>query len=197
MSRRVVLVDSGGNNLVSVQAALERLGIEAPISADAATIRRATHVLLPGVGAAAAAMQRLVGHGLHRLLPELRQPVLGICVGMQLLFESSAEGETACLGLLPGRVERLPTASGIRIPHMGWNRLEVAADSALTAGLDGAYAYFVHSYAAPPSPFGTLTAVHGVRFAAAVERDNYYGVQFHPERSGAAGRRLLENFFAL
>jgi glutamine amidotransferase len=194
---RVVMLDSGGANLGSVQAALARLGVQAPITSDWATIRAATHVLLPGVGAAGAAMARLRANGLDRLVPTLGQPLLGICVGMQLLFERSEEGDTECLGLLPGVVRRLPPAAGIRVPHTGWNRLAVGAGDALVDGLDREWMYFVHGYAAPAGADAVATAAHGAEFAAVARRGHVMGVQFHPERSAAAGRRLLRNFLAL
>jgi glutamine amidotransferase len=193
----VVLLDSGGANLGSVQAALARLDVQAPVTSDWATIRAATHVLLPGVGAAGAAMARLRANGLDRLLPTLSQPLLGICIGMQLLFERSEEGDTACLGLLPGVVRRLAPADGVRVPHMGWNRLDVRRDDPLVVGLDRAWVYFVHGFAARAPADGVATATHGDTFGAVVRSGNVMGVQFHPERSAAAGRRLLRNFLEL
>lgn len=198
MSPRVVLLDSGGANLGSVQAAFARLGVEAPVSTDPTTIGRATHVVLPGVGAAAACMARLRENGLDQLIPRLTQPLLGICAGMQLLFERSEESDTLCLGLLAGEVRRLRPSPGIRIPHMGWNRLvATAAPHPLMAGLDQASVYFVHSYAAAPSSDTIATCVHGEAFAAVVARGLVMGAQFHPERSSAAGARLLRNFLEL
>lgn len=198
MSPRVVLLDSGGANLGSVQAAFARLGVEAPVTTDPNTIAQATHVVLPGVGAAAACMARLRENGLDRLIPRLAQPLLGICVGMQLLFERSEESDTACLGLLAGAVRRLPASPGIRIPHMGWNRLiATAAPHPLIAGLDQASVYFVHSFAAAPSPDTLATCNHGESFAAVVARGRVMGAQFHPERSSAAGARLLRNFLEI
>jgi glutamine amidotransferase len=197
---RLVLLDSGGNNLGSVQAAFARLGIEAPVSSDAARIRAATHVVLPGVGAAGPAMQRLRENGLDRLIPTLSQPLLGICVGMQLLFEQSAEGGVDCLGLLPGRVDRLPEAPGIRVPHMGWNRLDVAPAAAghpLVQGLDGRRVYFVHSFAVRGSADALATCHHGQPFVAIAARGRVMGAQCHPERSAAVGARLLANFLSL
>ena len=198
---RLVLLDSGGANLGSVQAAFARLGVEAPVTSDAQRIRAATHVILPGVGAAAPAMARLRENGLDRLIPTLSQPLMGICVGMQLLFERSAEGEVECLGLLPGRVERLPGAPGVRVPHMGWNRLDAASHDAaahpLLAGLAGQYAYFVHSYAVRASSDALATCTHGSPFVAIAARGRVMGAQCHPERSAAAGARLLANFLSL
>jgi len=194
---RVVLLDSGGANLGSVQAAFARLGVAAPVSADPDTIRAATHVVLPGVGAAAAAMRTLRGNGLDRLIPTLTQPLIGICVGMQLLYDSSEEGDTTCLGLLPGRVRRLPGSPGVRVPHMGWNRLQATAAHPLMAGLDAAWVYFVHSYAAPDAAQTLASASHGDVFTAVVAEGRVMGAQFHPERSSVAGARLLRNFLAI
>ena len=197
---RVVLLDSGGANLGSVKAAFARLGVEAPVTADPGTIRAATHVVLPGVGDASVCMARLRENGLDALIPNLAQPLIGICVGMQLLFERSREGDTACLGLLQGAVERLPASPGIRIPHMGWNRLDATTAGAahlLLDGLAGAYVYFVHSYAALPSADTLATTTHCAPFSAVVARGRVMGAQFHPERSSEAGARLLRNFLSL
>ena len=197
-SPRIVLLDSGGANLGSVQAAFARLGHDAPVSSDWARIQAATHVVLPGVGAAASAMARLRENGLDKLVGRLRQPLIGICIGMQLLYERSEEGGTECLGLLPGTVSRLPASPGVRVPHMGWNSLG-ATDAAhpLVAGLEGAWVYFVHSYAAAPSALTLATCTHGAPFAAVVAKGRVMGAQFHPERSAAAGARLLRNFLDL
>ena len=196
-AQRVVLLDSGGANLGSVRAAFARLGVDAPVSSDWKTIQAATHVVLPGVGAAASAMARLRENGLDKLVARLTQPLIGICIGMQLLFETSEENDTECLGLLPGKVTKLPSSPGIRVPHMGWNRLEVIADHPLSAGLDQQYVYFVHSYAARDAASTIGRCHHGEPFAAMVASGSVMGAQFHPERSAAAGARLLKNFMAL
>jgi glutamine amidotransferase len=196
-AKRLVLLDSGGANLGSVRAAFARLGVDAPVTSDWNAIRAASHVVLPGVGAAATAMARLRDNGLDKLIPKLSQPLLGICIGMQLLFERSEEGDTECLGLLPGRVRKLTPAPGMRIPHMGWNRLQVAAAHPLTTGLERQWVYFVHSYAAPMSACTIASTTHGDGFNAIAARDRVMGAQFHPERSSAAGARLLQNFLAL
>ena len=142
----VVIVANGGANIASLQYALERLNVTSLVSAEPQTIRAATHVILPGVGAAADAMMRLRRAHLHELLPTLRQPVLGICLGMQLLFEASDEGQTQCLGIIPGRATRFAEAPGRRVPHIGWNTVDTLRESALLAGLKADdYAYFVHS----------------------------------------------------
>jgi glutamine amidotransferase len=191
----LVLVDSGGANIGSVRYALQRLGVESRLSADPAELRAADRVILPGVGAAGPGMARLHELGLVETLRALRQPLLGICLGMQLLFEASEEGGVECLGLLPGRVARLPAAPGIRVPHMGWNQLRSTRPSTLLDGIaDEAHAYFVHSYAAPVTHDCVATTDHGMAFAAVVARGNVGGAQFHPERSAAVGARLLQNF---
>jgi len=194
---RVVLLDSGGANLGSVHAAFARLGVDAPVSSDWNTIRAATHLVLPGVGAAATAMAKLRSNGLAALIPTLTQPLIGICIGMQLLFERSEESDTECLGLLPGSVGKLPAAPGIRVPHMGWNRLDVEVAHPLVTGLERQWVYFVHSYAAPVSALTLASCTHGQPFSAIVASDRIMGAQFHPERSSVAGARLLQNFLAL
>lgn len=191
----LVVVDSGGANLGSVRIALRRLGVEAPLVRDAAAIEAAGRVLLPGVGAAAPVMRRLRELDLIEALRTLRKPLLGICVGMQVLFERSEEGDTACLGLLPGAVRKLRAGDGVRVPHMGWNTLQFARASPLLDGIaEGSHAYFVHSYAAPADADCVASVEHGERFAAIVQRGHVAGAQFHPERSAEVGARLLANF---
>lgn len=191
----LAIVDSGGANIASVRFALERLGLRSELTADPAVIRAAERVILPGVGSANEGMRKLQERGLVECVRGLTQPVLGVCLGMQLLFESSAEGETRTLGLIPGRVERLPDSPGTQVPHMGWNTLLTGKNSPLLEGIDTeARFYFVHSYAGPVNAFTVASCDHGTPFAAIVQRDNFSGVQFHPERSGAAGARLLKNF---
>ena len=192
---QVALVDAGGSNIGSVRYALQRLGVEAELTGDAATIRAADRVILPGVGAAAVCMARLRELELVDVLRTLDTPLLGVCVGVQLLFAHSEEDDTPCLGLLPGRVRKLPTAPGIRVPHMGWNTLHRTRDASLLDGIaDGDHAYFVHSYAAAVDDDCLCSSEHGQRFAAVVQRGNVAGAQFHPERSGTVGARLLKNF---
>lgn len=194
----VVLVDGGGTNIGSVRYALQRLGVDAPLVTDAARIRAADHVILPGVGAAGPAMQRLRELELVEVLRELRQPVLGVCLGLQLLFRSSSESSEPCLGLIDAAVDRLTDAPGLRVPHMGWNTLAPQRPHALLQGLGAAeQAYFVHSYAAPVGPWTLAACVHGSPFSAIVQKDNFYGMQFHPERSAAVGSLLLKNFLNL
>jgi glutamine amidotransferase len=194
----VVLIDAGGANIGSVRYAFERLGATVRFSAEPAEIARADRVVLPGVGAAAAGMARLRELALVDCVRALRQPLLGVCLGMQLLFDASDEGDVECLGLLPGRVRRLADGPSVRVPHMGWNTLEPLREDALLRGVGGDdSAYFVHSYAAPVTDDTVATCTHGDRFAAVVRRGNRMGAQFHPERSARTGARLLENFLAL
>ena len=168
------------------------------MSADAEQIRAASHVILPGVGAAADAMRRLRQERLDALIPTLKQPVLGICLGMQLLYESSEEGQALCLGIIPGSAARFAPAEGRPVPHMGWNSLAIERQNVLLEGLrDGDYAYFVHSYALPRSSATLASCSYGEAFSACVQWQNFYGAQFHPERSAAVGARLLQNFIGL
>jgi glutamine amidotransferase len=190
----LAVVNSGGANISSVLHALRRLGTEPIFTADAGVIRAADRVILPGVGAAGSAMDTLRSYGLTEVIPKLTQPVLGICLGMQLLFESSAEDETKLLGLIPARLELLPGGQGLRVPHMGWNAISNTRPDALTSRLDGKWFYFVHSYAAPVGDWTLSTSRHGQTFSAIVRRDNFYGAQFHPERSAKAGAELLRGF---
>lgn len=197
-AQRLVIIDSGGYNIGSVMAALQRLQIMATLSHDPAVINKASHVILPGVGHAAAAMRKLREHGLHELIPTLTQPVLGICLGLQLLYEHSDEGDVACLGVLPGNITRLPDAHDLRIPHMGWNCLQWQVESDLRQALpDPAWMYFVHSYAAPVNQCTLASASHGSDFTALAQRKNFLAAQFHPERSAAAGAALFSYFLSL
>lgn len=195
---RLAIIDSGGANIASLRYAIERLGVESDLTTDAERLRAATHVILPGVGAAADCMARLERANLVSTIRELQQPLLGICVGMQLLFESSEEGDVNCLGLLPGRVQRFADREGLPVPHMGWNQLQFAERSPLFDDMqEGDYVYFVHSYAAPVGAHTIARSEYGVPFTAAVRRGNVYGAQFHPERSARVGSLLLRNFLRL
>jgi glutamine amidotransferase len=194
----VAIIDSGGANLASLVFALDRLGVRAAVTSDAREITAATRILLPGVGAAPDAMQRLRACGVAEVLPQLKQPVLGICLGMQLLFERSEEGPSNCLGVIPGRITRLSAAAGRPVPHMGWNQLNLRREDPLLEGIaEGEYFYFVHSYAATPTETSLATSQYGAEIPAVVRHANFWGTQFHPERSGAAGARLLANFLRL
>ena len=196
----VVIVDTGCANITSVLCAFERLGASVSVSRDAAVIQSADKVIIPGVGTAAQAMMNIKERHLTAVLQNLTQPTLGICLGMQLMTDYSAEGDVACLGLIPGQV--LPLESkGLRLPHMGWNTLQKAAGKEKHPLLHGLtqddYVYFVHSFAVAPSEFMLASCDYGSQFAAIIGKGNYLGMQFHPERSSAAGRKLLQNFLAL
>ncbi|WP_024869100.1 imidazole glycerol phosphate synthase subunit HisH [Pseudoxanthomonas suwonensis] len=194
----VAIIDAGGANLGSVCYALERLGVAPRVVRDAAGLEGADRVILPGVGAAPEAMRRLRAQDLVEPLRQLQAPLLGICLGMQLLYEGSEEGDVECLGLLPGVVRHMRPAQCIRIPHMGWNGLRIMRPSALMDGVpEGASAYFVHSYAAPVTADTVAASDHGSLFTAVVQHGRHCGAQFHPERSAATGARILRNFLEM
>jgi len=196
--RDVVIIGGCGANLASLKFALERLGVNAPVTEEPARAAVASHLILPGVGAAAPAMARLAATGFAEAIPRFSQPLLGICLGMQLLFAGSDEEQTSCLGVIPAQVRMLPRSADLPVPQMGWNRVEPTGPSKLLAGLEsGGWAYFVHSYAAPVGPYTRAVADYGGPFSAVVEHGNFYGAQFHPERSSRFGARLLENFLKL
>jgi imidazole glycerol-phosphate synthase subunit HisH len=189
------IIDSGGANLASLQFAFERLGARTHVTTSASEISSAARVILPGVGSAADAMSRLRSTGVADLLPSLKQPVLGICLGMQLLFTRSEEGNTECLGILADTVRRLKAAEGRPVPHMGWNQLAPIRDDPLLEGVArNAYVYFVHSFAVPVCELTLASADYGIPLSAVVRRRNFWGTQFHPERSAAVGARILANF---
>jgi imidazole glycerol-phosphate synthase subunit HisH len=199
MTVRIAILDYGMGNLRSVEKALEHVGAAATITHDPAEARAADGVVLPGVGAFPRAMERIRERGLDELVEERRAagiPILGICLGLQLLFDSTTElGGAAGLGLIPGPVAELD-ADGLKVPHIGWSPVRWEKDSRLTEGIESETPfYFVHSFAPSPSDEDLLgSAAYGSRFACAAERDNVFGVQFHPEKSSAAGLRLLSNF---
>ncbi len=193
----IAIVDYKMGNLRSVENALRRLGAEFTVTADADVIRRAERVLLPGVGNAAEAMDNLREAGLVDVIRSLRQPVLGICVGMQVMCRHSEEGDVDCLGIFDARVKRFEPASDVKVPHMGWNRIN-NLDSKLFKGLErGSYVYFVHSFYPELCPDTIATSKHGVMFSAALKYENFYGTQFHPEKSGDVGECIIANFLRL
>ena len=191
----VVIIDSGGANIASLRAALNRLGAESVVTTDPGTIRRAPRVLLPGVGSAPDAMSRLRIAGLAALIPTLTQPLLGICLGMQILFERSEEGPANCLGVIPGNIGKLTSVPGRPVPHMGWNQMTQVRPDPLLDGVSSLdHVYFVHSFAAPTSAATVAITDYGVALTAVARRENFCGTQFHPERSGVVGARILANF---
>lgn len=199
-----VLVDAGTGNLHSVRNALTSLGYRLLVTADPDDVRRPGRVILPGVGAFGAFMQGLCTAGLDQAVREVVQrgdPLFGICVGMQALFEESEElGSFAGLGILPGRVVRIPDAPGLKIPHTGWNQLHFQRPSPLFAGLpDGCYTYFNHSFYCSPANAADRLAItdYGTQLTSAVQHENIHAVQFHPEKSQRVGRAILTNFFNL
>jgi glutamine amidotransferase len=191
----VAIIDSGGANIASLRAALARLGADSVVTTDHGVIQRAPRVLLPGVGSAHNAMMRLRGTGLEQLIPTLKQPLLGICLGMQLLFDRSEEGPVNCLGVIPGSIGKLQSEPGRPVPHMGWNQMTQVRPDPLLDGVSSLdYVYFVHSFAAPTSSATVAITDYGVALTAVARRDNFCGTQFHPERSGVVGARILANF---
>ena len=194
----IAIIDSGGANIASVKFALERFGTRSVLTDDIDIIRSSDKVLLPGVGTARVAMQRLARAGLISCIKTLEQPVLGICLGMQLLFAHSAEGETPLLGLFDATCTAFTPTLQRPVPHMGWNRLVFRQDHQLLAGVEnGAHVYFVHSFFAPVTAQTIAGCVYGHDFSAIVAEKNFMGCQFHPERSGSVGARILQNFLEM
>ena len=190
----ITIIDTACANLSSVKFAFDRLGYAIEITRDLNKIKSADKLILPGVGTAIAAMKNLQERGLVEVIQNLTQPVLGICLGMQLMTEFSAEGEVETLKLMSGKTELIPN-TGLPLPHMGWNKVQYQADHPLFHGIEqNSHFYFVHSYAVLPNENTTATSHYGVDFSAAIASKNFYGVQFHPERSGKNGAQLLKNF---
>ena len=193
----IAIVDYKMGNLRSVENALRRLGAEFVVTADAEVIKRADRVLLPGVGNAAEAMDNLRKAGLVEVIRSLRRPVLGICVGMQVMCRHSEEGDVDCLGIFDARVKRFEPSQQVKVPHMGWNRVG-NLESKLFKGIDGGeYVYFVHSYYPELCPDTIATTTHGKMFSVALKYENFYGTQFHPEKSVDVGERIIANFLKL
>ena len=195
----ITIINTAVANLSSVANAVERTGREFVITTDPEQITRASHVILPGVGHAQASMKSLENLQLVSLIQQLKQPVLGICLGMQLLYERTEEGSVEALGILPGTVQRIREAPGLTLPHMGWNTLHLDDPSCpLLRGIfEGDRVYFVHSFRAPVNAVTRASTHYGEAIAALVSQDNYFGTQFHPERSGDVGFAILRNFLAL
>lgn len=198
----IVIIDTGCANLSSVRFAIERLGYDVVVSKDPAVLQQADKLFLPGVGTAKEAMKNLIERNLVEEVKKLTQPVLGICLGMQMLAQGSEEGfegdkVITTLGLVDGFVEKMDVAP-LRSPHMGWNQITPKLDEPLFKDIPaGSYFYFVHSYALPVNDNTIASCEYGSPFTAAVKKDNFYGVQFHPERSGKAGAQLIKNFLEL
>ncbi|NTS78763.1 imidazole glycerol phosphate synthase subunit HisH [Catenovulum sp. SM1970] len=194
----IVIIDTACANLSSLKFCIERLGYDVLVTADAAKIKAAKKVFLPGVGAAGAAMQIINERKIPEVVRELTQPVLGICLGMQLMTEHSAEGDVDCIGLIPGEINPIDAPEHVRIPHMGWNTLSTIPEHPLFEGITkDDYFYFVHSLCAAPSQFTLATCDYGQTFSASIAKDNFMGVQFHPERSGKSGAKIIKNFLEM
>ncbi len=194
----VAIIKYNAGNIYSVDYALKRLGITPRITADAEELRAADKVIFPGVGEASTTMNYLREHGLDDVIRSLRQPVLGICLGMQLLCRASEEGETACLGIFDTEVKRFVARKHEdKIPHMGWNTITEVKERLFTPAEEGQFVYFVHSFYVPLNPWTAATTDYIQPFSAALHRDNFYATQFHPEKSGSVGERILKNFLTL
>ena len=192
---KVAIVDYGAGNIQSLRFALDRLGVESVLTANSEVLRTADKVIFPGVGEASSAMKKLRATGLDTLLPTLKQPVLGICLGMQLMCNSTAEGNTQGLGIFDCEVQRFPTK--VKVPQMGWNTLSATKGALFENIAANEYMYLVHSYYAPLIEETIASTTYGETYSTALQKDNFYGVQFHPEKSSKAGSQLLSNFLAL
>jgi imidazole glycerol-phosphate synthase subunit HisH len=191
----IAIIDVSGTNLSSLGNALKRLGVQYQFTHDPKAIKTASHVILPGVGTAAFGMHALQQHELTGVISSLKQPLLGICLGMQLLLDSSEEGEVQCLGLIPGKACRIQPNKNYPVPHMGWNQLHWCKETALKQGLkEKDYVYFVHSYALSTSEYALAHCEYSESFSAIIQKDTVWGMQFHPEKSAEAGMILLKNF---
>lgn len=192
---RIALIDYGAGNVQSVKYAIKRLGFEPILTKDHDVIRDADKVIFPGVGAAKSAMEQLIDSGLDKLIPSLKQPVLGICVGMQLMCNYSEEGDVECLGIIDAEVKKF--REGLKIPHMGWNNISDFKSKIFDGLSEGQQFYFVHSFYVPENKYSVALTNYGIRFSAAIQKDNFYAVQFHTEKSGDAGEQILKQFLEL
>ncbi len=192
---KIVIIDYGAGNIQSIKFAMERLGYKAVLSNDPEEIKAADKVIFPGVGEASSAMRKLKASGLDTLIPELKQPVLGICLGMQLMCNHTTEGDTKGLGIFDANV--LQFNHGVKVPQIGWNQIE-KLDSPLFKGIkEKEYIYLVHSYYAPIIAETVAQSEYGVLYSTALHKDNFYGTQFHPEKSSTIGEQILKNFLSL
>jgi glutamine amidotransferase len=194
---KIAIIDYNAGNVRSVQFAMQRLGIEAHLTGDATEIQAADKVIFPGVGEANTTMAYLREQGLDEVIRNLKQPVLGICLGMQLLCQHSAENDTQCLGIIPQEVVRFQPKKGEKIPHMGWNSIRNLSTGIFSPELEGEYVYFVHSYYVEQGLYTTATTEHVLPFSSALQKDNFYATQFHPEKSGPVGEAILKHFLHL
>jgi glutamine amidotransferase len=193
----IAIIDYNAGNIRSVLYAMERLGVDAELTSDPEHIRAADKVIFPGVGEASTTMAHLRKTGLDQLIRELSQPVLGICLGMQLLCAHSEENDTDCLGIIPLQVRRFRPQAGEKVPHMGWNTLELTEPTWLSPELDGQYCYFVHSYYVEVGEYTQAVTNYIHPFSSVLRKDNYFATQFHPEKSASAGERILRDFLDL
>lgn len=192
---KIVIINYGAGNIQSIRFAIERLGYEAVLSDNVEEIKNADKVIFPGVGEASSAMKMLKSTGLDTLIPNLTQPVLGICLGMQLMCKYSEEGNTTGLGIFDVDVKRFDNI--VKVPQIGWNQIKGLGSKIFNNVKEGAYMYLVHSYYAPINKETIATTEYGVQYATALQKDNFYGVQFHPEKSSTDGAQILENFLNL
>ena len=195
MNLKIIKYNAG--NIQSVLYALERIGASGEVTDDIEAIRSADKVIFPGVGEASSAMKSLQENGLDELIKDLKQPVLGICVGMQLLCRHSEENDTNCLGVIPVEVRRFPANAGIKVPQIGWNNIYGLKTPLFNDIGENSFIYNVHSYYAENSQYTIATCNYGIDYAAAVKKDNFYGLQFHTEKSADVGERILKNFLAI
>lgn len=194
---QVAIIDTGCANITSVRCAFERICDDVVVTRDTQLIRNASHVVLPGVGTAGAAMEKLASFELVEFIQSLTQPVLGICLGMQLLTKASEERNVDCLGIVDAKVSAMKNSDNLPLPHMGWNQLTDLKAPLFNDIPAGSYVYFVHSFAVPVGDYTLAQSDYGQAFSASINRDNFYGVQFHPERSGKIGAQILRNFLAI
>jgi len=193
---KLVIIDYGAGNIKSIEFAFERLGVHAVLSSNPQEIKEADKVIFPGVGAAGAAMKKLKESGLDQLIPQLKQPVLGICLGMQLMCKHSQENDTQGLGIFDVAVLKFD-AQQVKVPQIGWNKITDVSTPLMNSIVEGSYIYMVHSYYVPRCKDTIAISTYDLSYSAALHKDNFYGTQFHPEKSSSVGEQLLKNFLAL